>query len=234
MSSSPAYIIGNLPSSLREGTHYNTHYLSTYIRLDSPTRIREDVVLYGYYLAKGENEEHEARALEKLIEKIDIVLSEKAEKRKNSWANRLNLNLQNGNDKAVASLITSLWRRLLSGTSLKKAQRSVWGYMLNGNNLSKGRYEKEIKALCEWCSKEIHVPINKGFTCPHCRVYFSNFQPQQIKIKHSFENFYFENFENDDEKSVFEKLKIGEFELKKAKKANAAQLVFAYIFEKAA
>lgn len=225
----PAII--DLPSPLlREGIHYTTQLLSAYLRLTNPTQIREDVAVHGYYLAKGEDSEHEARTLEKLKDKLNIILSGEVEKRKNSWTNNLSYNLLIGNNRVVASMITSLWRRLLLETSLKKAEKSAYGYALNGNLRSKSIREKETKALCEWCSQEITVPVDKGFTCPHCNTYFADFKPQKVKIKPVLESFYFDDFEQSDEKNVLKKIQIGEFELKKAKKANAGQLAFSFAF----
>lgn len=219
--------IENLPTPKRVGRHYTTHILSAYLRLVNPAKIREDVALHGYYLAKGENEEHEAITLEKLKEKFKIVLDGIVETRKNSWSNRLNYNLNTGNDKAVGSMITSIWRRFLGETSSTKARKSAYGYAMNGNQRAKTKREKEIKALCEYCHQEITVPLEKGFTCPCCGVYFHNFKPQKVKIKKDFEIFYVEDFE---EKSTFQKIQTGEFEFKKTKKANTGQLAFSFSF----
>ena len=218
--------IANLPSPIiRGGIHYTTHILSAYLHVTSPARVRADVETLGFYLAKGESDDHEAITLEKLKSKLECVLSLEVEKRKNSWANNLNFNLRFGNDKAIASMLASLWRRYLNETSLKKAKLSVYGYALNGNNRILSAQKKEIIALCEFCHQEITVPVGKGFTCPHCGVFFQDFQPQKIKIKHSFESFYVPNYEHDEE-NVLKKLKTGEFELKKTKKSKTAQLKF--------
>lgn len=215
----------NLPSPARGGTHYTKYLLRAYLYALNPAAIRTDVASHGKYLARGENEVHESIALEKLKLKLKIVLDGVVESRKNSFVNTLSYNLDIGNDGAVASMFASIWRRLLGETSLKKAKMSAYGYALNCNNRSKGGQKKEIKALCEWCRKEISVHLNKGFTCPCCGVHFQNYKPQTIKIKKDFDCFYFEDFEKDNEHGVLEKIKTGEFELKKAKKSKTAQLV---------
>nr|WP_316721282.1 hypothetical protein [Sulfurospirillum sp. 'SP'] len=222
--SQPAVI--DLPSpQLQEGPCYTTQLLSTYLRVKNSSDIRFDIAKNGYYLAKGENADHEDIALEALMLKLQIALMGKIEERKNSWINSLNRNLEEGNDKAVASMLASIWRRLLVKTSLKKAEISAYGYALNGYNRSKSNQNKKIKALCEWCNKEITVPVEKGFTCPHCNTYFADFKPQKMKIKKDFESFYVENFEKDDEHSVLQKIEIGEFELKKSKKKMLGNLL---------
>lgn len=204
------------------GSYYTIQLLSAYLCLLSPTRIWEDVALHGFYLAKGESEVHESIALEKFKSKLNDVLSGEVEARKNSWANSLNRNLRNGDDKAVASMLASVWRRLLVETSLTKAERSAWGYALNGNNRSKSFKQKNIKAFCEWCNKEIKVPLNKGFTCPCCGVYFQGYEPQKAKIDFSQKEWAYE--EEYDELTVVERIRRGEWGLKKTKLKNAAQL----------
>ena len=154
----------DLPSPTRGGTHYTTHILRAYLYVTNPAPIRADVETLGFYLAKGESDDHESITLEKLKSKFELVLSRKVEKRKNSWANNLNFNLRVGNDKAIASMLASIWRRYLNETSLKKAKLSVYGYALNGNNRILSAQKKEIIALCEFCHQEITVPVGKGFT----------------------------------------------------------------------
>lgn len=206
-----------------EGANYTTQLLSDYLRLLSPAQIRADVASRGYYLAKGENEVHESIALEKLKSKLNDVLSGEVEARKNSWANSLNRNLNNGDDKAVASMLASIWRRLLVETSLKKSELSAYGYALNRNNRSKSTREKEIKALCEWCSKEIKVPVGKGFTCPFCKTFFQDFEPQKARIDLSQKEWIYEE-RYDDELTVLERIRRGEWGLEKTKLKSAAQM----------
>lgn len=222
MSSSPAYIIGNLPSPLREGNYYSIQLLSTYLCLITPSNIRQDVAQFGHYLAKGESEAHEAIALEKLKEKLKSIINGEVESRKNSWVNTLNRNLSSNNDKAVASMLASIWRRLLTETSLKKAERSAMGYALNGNNRVKSSKQKEKKALCEWCSKEITVPTAKGFTCPCCGVYFHDYRPQKVKINLSQKEWAYE--ESYEELSSIDRIRRGEWGLERTKLKNAAQI----------
>ena len=213
-----------------EGANYTTQLLSDYLRLLSPAQIREDVKQFGFYLAKGNDVEHESIVLEELKLKLKLVLNGQIERHKNSWVNSLNYNLRIGNDIAIASMLASLWRRLLNETSLKKAQLSAYGYALNGHCRIKSSKQNEITALCEWCNREITVPVDKGFTCPHCNTYFADFKPQKMKIRPNFENVYFADFEEYDEKSTFQKIQTGEFELKKAKKKDAGQLAFTFVF----
>ncbi len=217
-------------SDMEEGIHYSKELLNSYLRLTSPIKICADIFSSGYYLARAESEVHESIALEKFKLKLKDVLDGAVDDRKNSWINRLNKNLKNGNDAAVASMLASLWRRYLSETSLRRSEKSVFGFIVNGNQRTKTHREEEINGLCEFCHKEIMVPVDKGFTCPHCNTYFADFKPQKMKIKPNFENVYFDDFEENDEKSTFQKIETGEFELKKAKKKDAGQLAFTFVF----
>lgn len=226
--------IEDLPTPQGIERNYTKKLLSTYLCLTNPVKIKEDIAYNGYYLAKGESSDHENIALEALKLKLQLALMGKVEERKNSWINSLNRNLEEGNDKAVASMLASIWRRLLVETSLKKAKISAYGYALNGYNKAKNGQKKEITALCEWCNREITVPVDKGFTCPHCNTYFADFKPQKMKIKPNLQSFYIEDFEENDEKSTFQKIETGEFELKKAKKKDAGQLAFTFSFGKEA
>lgn len=222
--------IEDLPTPQGIERNYTKKLLSTYLCLTNPVKIKEDIAYNGYYLAKGESSDHENIALEALKLKLQLALMGKVEERKNSWINSLNRNLEEGNDKAVASMLASIWRRLLVETSLKKAKISAYGYALNGYNKAKNGQKKEITALCEYCHQEIIVPVGKGFTCPCCGVYFHDFKPQKVKIQKDLETFYLNDFLDDDEKNVLKKIKSGEFELKKAKKSNAGQLAFTFVF----
>ena len=206
------------------GTHYTKNLLWAYLCAETTSGIRTDVASHGYYLAKGENEVHESIALEKLKSKLNDVLSGEVEARKNSWANSLNRNLRNGDDKTVASMLASVWRRLLVETSLKKAQLSAYGYVMNGNNRSKSTQKKEITVLCEWCSKEIKVPVGNGFTCPLCGVYFHDFHPQKTQLKHQNEASYEDSC--DEVGELVERIRSGELSLEKTKSKlhNAAQI----------
>lgn len=215
----------NLPSPItRGGIHYTIKLLSTYLRALNPAAIRADVASHGYYLAKGENVNHENIALEKFKLKLNDVLSCEVEARKNSWVNSIHQNLDSGNDKAVASMIVSLWRRILGETSCKKAILSSYGYVLNGNQRAKTKREKEIKALCEYCHQEITVPLGKGFTCPICGVFFQDFRPQKIKLKAHEEPYYEESYNEVEE--LVQRIRKGKLSLEKtaSKLKNAAQL----------
>jgi len=211
----------SLPTSSDVG-YYSTELINAYLRETTIIRIRNDVAQYKRYLIRGESLNHESIALEKLKDKFKIVLNGKIEKRKNSWANSINVNLSIGNDKAIASLIASLWRRTLSETSLRKAERSQYGYMLNGEKCSKIEKEKETTALCEWCNTEITVSMIKGFTCPCCGVYFHDFKSKRAKINFTIDQFsYEENYL--DEINIIEKIKRGEISLEKTKYSHGAQ-----------
>ena len=212
----------DLPSPTRGGIHYTTHILRAYLYVTNPAPIRADVETLGFYLAKGESDGHESITLEKLKSKFELVLSRKVEKRKNSWANNLNFNLIVGNDKAIASMLASLWRRLLSETSLKKAELSAYGYALNGNNRSKSDQIKDILGLCEWCNQEINVRLFKGFTCDFCGVYFENYEPQKAKIDLSAKECIYE--ENYDDLTLVERVRCGELSINKTRFSKAFQL----------
>lgn len=216
-------IIDPLSPLVGGGTHYTKNLLWAYLCAETTFEIRTDVASHGYYLAKAENEVHESIALEKLKSKLNDVLSGEVEARKNSWANSLNRNLRNGDDKAVASMLTSLWRRYLSETSLRKAELSSLGYALNGNNRAKSGRKKEVKTLCEWCNKEITVPVENGFTCPCCGVFFHSYEPQKVKIDLSQKELTYEE-RYDDELTVFERIRRGEWGLEKTSLKSAAQM----------
>ena len=212
----------DLPSPTGGGTHYSKSLLSAYLRLTNPTRIRQDISQFGYFLARGESDDHELIALEELKSKLNDVLSGEVEARKNSWVNSINRNLRNGDDKAVASMLASVWRRYLSETSLRKAELSALGYALNGNNRAKSGRKKEVKTLCEWCNKEITVPVENGFTCPCCGVYFESYEPQKARIDLSQKELAYE--ERYDELTVIERIRRGEWGLEKTNLKSAAQM----------
>lgn len=212
----------SLPTSSDVGSYYSIESINAYLRETTVIRIRNDAAKYKRYLIRGESLNHESISLEKLKDKLKIVLNGKVEKRKNSWANSINFNLSIGNDKAIASLIASLWRRTLSETSLKKAEKSQYGYMLNGRKCSKIGKEKEITALCEWCNTEITVSTIKGFACPCCGVYFHDLKPKKAKINYMTHEFsYEENYL--DEINIIEKIKRGEISLEKTNYSRGAQ-----------
>lgn len=196
--------------------------ISEYLSHADMKKIKHAVSLHGFYFANAESIDHQNIAFEILKNKLKVVLSGKVEKRKNSWANRLCFNLIHGNSKVVASQIASFWRRTLIKTSLKKAKRSQYGYEINGQQRSKTRNKKEIEALCGWCSKTIIAPLNKGFTCPHCGVYFQNFKPNEAKINCTIRELSYE--ENYDELTTIERIRRGEWDVKKAKFSRALQL----------
>lgn len=212
----------NLPSPARGGIHYTKYLLRAYLCALNPAAIRADVASHGKYLARGENEGHESIALEKLKLKLNNVLSVEVEARKNSYVNSFNQNLTNGNDKVMASMLASLWRRYLNETSLRKAKLSVYGYAQNGNNRTKSGQKKELQTLCEWCNREIAISVDKGFTCPFCGVYFQNFEPQKAKIDLSQKDWAYE--EKYDELTVIDRIRRGEWGLEKTNLKSAAQI----------
>lgn len=180
---------------------------------------------FGFYLAKSQNKNDEDRALHKLGILLDKVISYSYESRVNSRVNKIINALKNCDHKTIASTISSAYRTYLGECSMMKAQKSTYGYMCNGGHRQVMKFTEE--ELCEWCKKPIIIPDYKGFTCPHCRVYFHNFKPQKIKIKLSSEDFYFSPFDQNEEiPETLIKIEAGEFDLKKAKKVNAGQLVF--------
>lgn len=213
----------DLPSPLGEGTHYTMKLLSSYLRAQTPAGIREDVASHGYYLAKGENANHESIALEKFKLKLNDVLSGEVEARKNSWANSLNCNLNIGDDKEIASMLASIWRRYLTETSLRKAELSVLGYTLNGNQRCKTKRVKETQALCEYCHQEITVPVGKGFTCPHCNTFFHDFEPQKARIELSQKEWSYEE-RLDEDLSIVERIRKNHWGVEKTNLKSAAQL----------
>ena len=192
--------------------NFTKKLLNEYLSHVDMREIKSAVRSHGYYLANAESTEHQNIAFEVLKNKLKVISCGKAEKRKNSWINSFNFNLLHGNNKAVASLIASFWRRTLSETSLKKAERSLYGYILNGGKCSKIEKEKEITALCEWCNAEITVSMIKGFTCPCCGVFFQNYDPSKMKIKRTYDEFYYEPLLYE-EQSICDKVRQGALSL---------------------
>lgn len=199
--------IDNLPT-FTGGVKFNTKLISEYLSDPDIKKVKNDVMSHDFYLANPENKNHENLSFEELKKKFQLLLDGSVEKRKNSWVNSVRRHLQNNNDKAVASLIASVWRRFLGEMSLRKAQLSQYGYEMNSKNQAKIYKEKEAEVLCEWCNKTIIAPLYKGFTCPCCGVYFDRYAPQKIKIGRTCDEFFYE-LVLEEEQSICDKVREG-------------------------
>lgn len=213
--------IDNLPT-FTGGVKFNTKLISEYLSDPDIKKVKNDVMSHDFYLANPENKNHENISFEELKKKFQFLLEGSVEKRKNSWVNSVRRHLQNNNDKAVASLIASVWRRFLGEMSLRKAQLSQYGYEINSKNKAKLYKEKEAEVLCEWCNKTIIAPLYKGFACPCCGVYFDCYAPQKIKIRKTYDEFYYEPV-LEEELSICDKVRKGELSALKTQFSKAVQ-----------
>lgn len=212
--------IDNLPTFTgRE--KFTISVISEYLSVSDIKKVKSDVMSHGFYLANPENKDHENLTFEELKKKFKLLLDGNIEKRKNSWVNSVRRHMKNNDDRAIASLIASLWRRFLGEMSLKKAQLSQYGYEMNGKKQAKIYKKREAEILCEWCNAVITIPANQGFICPHCGVYFDNYAPQKVKIDLRQKEWFYED--KYDELSILEKVRKGELSALKTQYSKAIQ-----------
>lgn len=176
---------------------------------------------FGFFLLRAKNKNDQDRALQKLSQLLDKAVNNEYEERKNSRANKIINAIQNRDYKTIASTIASAYRTFLSDCCIEKAQKSVYGYTLNGNNRIKTCKPKEIIALCEWCNQEIIVQLNKGYSCPLCGVFFQDYKPNKIKIDLVTMAWYEENY---DDLTLIESIQRGELSILKIKYSKSLQL----------
>lgn len=194
--------------TIPSGVDFNINTLSSYLLSNNSDEIRCDLLSHGVIMLKARSTEHDVITLSALQERLRPVVDNAWEMRKNSWSNSLINAVENDDNIAVASLISSKWR-----------------WLLGKCGDSKGYHKKNTAtaALCEWCSKDIKIPNNGGFICPHCGVYFADFRPQKSKINSEKNDFYIENFEEKDEENLLQRVKKGEMSLEKTKFSRGVQ-----------
>ena len=213
--------VENLPTC-KGREKFTISVISEYLSDSDIKKVKSDVLSHGFYLANPENKDHENLTFEELKKKFKLLLDGSIEKRKNSWVNSVRRHMKNNDDRAIASLIASLWRRFVGEMSLKKAQLSQYGYEMNGKKQAKIYKKREAEILCEWCNAVITIPANQGFICPHCGVYFHDSKTKKAKINYTTHEFsYEENYL--DEINIIEKIKRGEISLEKTNFSLGAQ-----------
>lgn len=198
--------IDNLPT-FSSRTDFTISTINSYLLANSSDQIRRDLMSYGVPMLRAMTSTHDNMTLSALQESLRLVVDGSWEMRKNSWSNSVISAVEREDNRVIASLISSKWRWLLGKCGNFKG------------------YDKKNQAsnigLCEWCNKDIEIPHNSGYTCPHCGVHFDSHFGQKAHVAREVHELYYE--ENYDDMSIVEKVRRGEISLEKTNFSHGAQ-----------